>query len=311
MEDISKLFGVRYPILQGGMAWIADYRLAAAVSNGGGLGLIAAGNADADFVRTQIEKARERTDKPFGVNVMLMNPHTEEIMRMLVREKVALVTTGAGNPGKYMDALKGAGILVCPVVASVALAVRLARSGADAIIAEGTEAGGHIGELTTMALIPQVADAVDVPVIAAGGIADGRGVAAAYMLGARGVQVGTAFLAAEECHISRAYKEMIFRAKDTDSTVTGRSTGHPVRVLKNKMSKEILALERQGIDPDEFESRMAGTLRMAVVDGDVSGGSVMSGQIAGLVRRERPAGEIIETMFAEAKEIYDGKKKLF
>jgi enoyl-[acyl-carrier protein] reductase II len=311
MEDISKLLGIQYPIIQGGMAWIADYRLAAAVSNGGGLGLIAAGNADADFVRGQIEKARTLTDKPFGVNVMLMNPCVDDIMQLLVEEKVAVVTTGAGNPGKYMESLKNAGIRVCPVVASVALAIRLARSGADAVIAEGTEAGGHIGELTTMALIPQVADAVDIPVIAAGGIADGRGIAAAYMLGARGVQVGTAFLVAEECHISQAYKDMILKAKDTDSTVTGRSTGHPVRVLKNRMSKDILSLEKQGIDPEEFEAKMAGTLRMAVVDGDVANGSVMSGQIAGMVKQERPAADIIRDMFREAEEIYTSRRVRF
>ncbi|MDR0357383.1 MAG: enoyl-[acyl-carrier-protein] reductase FabK [Clostridiales Family XIII bacterium] len=311
MEDISKLLGIRYPIIQGGMAWIADYRLAAAVSNGGGLGLIAAGNADAAFVREQIAKARELTDKPFGVNVMLMNPHADDIMRMLAEERPAVVATGAGNPGKYMQTLKDAGILVCPVVASVALAVRLARSGADAVIAEGTEAGGHIGELTTMALVPQVADAVDIPVVAAGGIADGRGVAAACMLGACGVQVGTAFLVAEECRIAQAYKDMILKAKDTDTVATGRSTGHPVRVLKNRMSKETLALERQGIDPEDFEKRMAGTLRMAAVDGDVANGSVMSGQIAGLVKRERPAAEIIRDMFREAQEIYESRRALF
>ncbi|MDR1953342.1 MAG: enoyl-[acyl-carrier-protein] reductase FabK [Clostridiales Family XIII bacterium] len=311
MKDVSELFGVRYPIIQGGMAWIANYHLASAVSNGGGLGLIAAGSADAAFVKGQIEKTRELTDKPFGVNVMLMNPHVDEIMRMLAEEKVAVVTTGAGNPGKYMSMLKDAGIRVCPVVASVALAIRLARGGADAIIAEGTEAGGHIGELTTMALIPQIADAVGIPVVAAGGIADGRGIAAAYMLGAKGVQVGTAFLVAEECQIAQAYKDMILKARDTDTVATGRSTGHPVRVLKNRMSKDVLSLEKQGIDPEEFENRMAGTLRAAVVDGDVVNGSVMSGQIAGMVKREETAAKIIEKMFREANDIYENRHTLF
>jgi enoyl-[acyl-carrier protein] reductase II len=309
MEDIRTLIGIRYPIIQGGMAWVADYHIASAVSNGGGLGLIAAGNADADFVRSQIAKTRGLTDKPFGVNVMLLNPAVDEIMAMLAEERVAAVTTGAGNPGKYIPALKDAGIKVLPVVASVALAVRLARVGADAVIAEGTEAGGHIGELTTMALVPQVVDAVDIPVIAAGGIADGRGIAAAFMLGASGVQVGTRFLAATECNISRAYKEMVIKAKDSDTVATGRSTGHPVRVLKNRMAKEVLSMEKTGIDPEEFEQRLAGTLRLAVVDGDVANGSVMAGQVAGLVRKEQPAAEIIEEMFAEAQTTFESKKR--
>ncbi|MDR3296111.1 MAG: enoyl-[acyl-carrier-protein] reductase FabK [Clostridiales Family XIII bacterium] len=306
-EDISGLLGVRYPVIQGAMAWIADSNLASAVSNGGGLGIIAAGNADAAFVREEIRKTRTLTDRPFGVNVMLMSPHTEAVMEMLCQEKVAVVTTGAGNPGKYMAALKAAGIKVIPVIASVALAVRLARGGADAIVAEGTEAGGHVGEITTMALVPQVADAVDIPVVAAGGIADGRGIAAAFMLGARGVQIGTRFLVAEECTVSRPYKEMILKAKDTDTVATGRSTGHPVRVLKNKMTREILSLEAKDISPEDFELRMAGTLRAAVKDGDVAYGSVMSGQIAGLVRKEQKAAEIIEELFREAGEIYESR----
>jgi enoyl-[acyl-carrier protein] reductase II len=304
---IGDLLEIKYPILQGGMAWIADSGLAAAVSNGGGLGQIAAGNADADFVREEIRRTRALTDKPFGVNVMLLNPHTDGIMRMLCEERPAAVTTGAGNPGKYVAALKGAGIKVIPVVASVALAVRLARNGADALIAEGQEAGGHIGELTTMALVPQVADAVDVPVIAAGGIGDGRGAAAAFMLGAKGIQLGTRFLVARECTVSEAYKDMIRKAKDTDTTVTGRSTGHPVRVLKNRMTREILSLERDGLSPEEFERRMAGTLRAAVKDGDVIRGSVMSGQIAGLVKREQAAAEIIEEIFKEVGEVYENR----
>ncbi|MDR2770816.1 MAG: enoyl-[acyl-carrier-protein] reductase FabK [Clostridiales Family XIII bacterium] len=306
-EDIGGLLGISYPIIQGGMAWIADSSLASAVSNGGGLGLIAAGSADADFVREALRRTRALTDKPFGVNVMLLNPHADAIIEMLCEEKPAVVTTGAGNPGKYMAALKGAGIKVIPVVASVALAVRLARNGADALIAEGQEAGGHIGELTTMALIPQVADAAPVPVIAAGGIGDGRGAAAAFMLGAKGVQLGTRFLVARECTVSGAYKEMILKAKDTDTTVTGRSTGHPVRVLKNRMTREILSLESDGLSPEEFEQRMAGTLRAAVKDGDVTHGSVMSGQIAGLVKREQTAAEIIEEIFREVKEIYESR----
>lgn len=308
MRDITTLLGIRYPIIQGGMAWVADYHIASAVSNGGGLGLIAAGNADADFVRGQIAKTRDLTDKPFGVNVMLLNPAVDEIMAMLVEERVAAVTTGAGNPGKYIPALKDAGIKVLPVVASVALAVRVARVGADAVVAEGTEAGGHIGELTTMALVPQVVDAVDIPVVAAGGIADGRGIAAAFVLGASGVQVGTRFLAATECNISKAYKEMVFKAKDSDTVATGRSTGHPVRILKNRMAKEVLSMEKTGIDPETFEQRLAGTLRLAVVDGDVTNGSVMAGQVAGLVRKEQPAAEIIEEMFSEAQAIYDNQR---
>jgi enoyl-[acyl-carrier protein] reductase II len=307
IEDIGGLLGIRYPIIQGGMAWIADSGLASAVSNGGGLGLIAAGGADADFVREEIRRTKALTDKPFGVNVMLLNPHVDAIMEMLCEEKPAVVTTGAGNPGKFMSALKGVGIKVIPVVASVALAVRLARGGADALVAEGQEAGGHIGEATTMALTPQVADAVDIPVIAAGGIGDGRGAAAAFMLGARGIQVGTRFLVARECTISQNYKDMILKAKDTDTTVTGRSTGHPVRVLKNRMTKEILSLEKTGIDPEAFEERMAGTLRAAVKDGDVTHGSVMSGQIAGLVKREQTAAEIIEEIFKEVREIYESR----
>ncbi|MDR1067615.1 MAG: enoyl-[acyl-carrier-protein] reductase FabK, partial [Clostridiales Family XIII bacterium] len=304
MNEICELLAVRYPVIQGGMAWVADHHIAAAVSNGGGFGLIAAGNADAEFVRGEIAKARELTDKPFGVNIMLLNPAVCEIMAMVAEEKVAAVTTGAGNPGKYVAGLKAAGVKVMPVVASVALAVRMERAGADAVIAEGTEAGGHIGEITTMVLTPQVADAVSIPTICAGGVADGRGVAAAFMLGAKGVQVGTRFLAAKECNIAQEYKDMILKAKDTDTVATGRSTGHPVRILKNRMAKEVLRLEKNGIDPEEFEKRLAGTLRMAVRDGDVVHGSVMAGQSAGLVAKEQTAAEIISEMFKEAGDIY-------
>jgi enoyl-[acyl-carrier protein] reductase II len=305
--DVSGLLGTEYPIIQGGMAWIADSSLASAVSNGGGLGVIAAGSADVEFLRGEVRKTKMLTNKPFGVNVMLLSPHVDAIMDMLCDEGVDVVTTGAGNPGKYLEKLKAAGIKVIPVVASVALAVRLARNGVDAVIAEGQESGGHIGETGTMALVPQVADAVGIPVIAAGGVADGRGVAAAFMLGARGVQVGTRFLAAEECTVSRPYKELILKARDTDTVATGRSTGHPVRVIKNRLTKEILAAEKTGIDPEEFEKRMSGTLRAAAKDGEVAYGSVMAGQAAGLVKREQKAAEIIEEMFREARGVYEDR----
>ncbi|MDR2486998.1 MAG: enoyl-[acyl-carrier-protein] reductase FabK [Clostridiales Family XIII bacterium] len=300
---ITESFGIRYPILQGGMAWVAEARLAAAVSNGGGLGLIAAGSADADFVRAQIRQARDLTDKPFGVNVMLMNPAVDDVMQVVCDERVPLVTTGAGNPGKYVAALKGAGTKVVPVVSNVALAIRLARVGADALIAEGLEGGGHIGELTTMALVPQVVDAVDIPVLAAGGIGDGRGVAAAFLLGASGVQVGTRFLVAEECQVAQAYKDRVIAAKDSDTVVTGRNTGHPVRVLKNKLAREALKMEKEDISLEEYEAYLSGTLRKAVVDGDTDYGSLMSGQIAGLVGKTQPAAGIIEEMFSEAREL--------
>ncbi|MDR0424299.1 MAG: enoyl-[acyl-carrier-protein] reductase FabK [Clostridiales Family XIII bacterium] len=306
-EDIGALLGIKYPIIQGGMAWIADSSLASAVSNGGGLGVLAAGNAPAEAVRAEIAATRALTERPFGVNVMLLSPYVDEVMSMLCEERVDVVITGAGNPGKYMEMLKAAGIKAIPVVASVALAVRMARSGADAVIAEGQEAGGHIGESTAMALIPQVADAVSIPVIGAGGIADGRGIAAAFMLGAKGVQVGTRFLVAKECTVSQQYKDMIIKAKDTDTVTTGRSVGRPVRVLKNRMTKEILSLEKSGIDADAFEQRLAGTLRIAAKDGDVVNGSVMAGQIAGLVKKEQKAAAIIREMFEETKEIYENR----
>jgi len=307
MVDICELLGTEYPIIQGGMAWIADASLASAVSNAGGLGLIACGNADAEWVRSEIRKTKELTNKPFGVNVMLLNPHTDAIMEVICEEKVPVVTTGAGNPGKYIPKLKELGIKVIPVVASVALAIRVERAGADAVIAEGQEGGGHVGEATTMALVPQVADAVSIPVIAAGGIADGRGVAAAFMLGAKGVQVGTRFLVAKECTVSQNYKDMILKAKDSDTVVTGRSTGHPVRVLKNKLARDIATLEKHGADPSEIEKLGTGALRAAVKDGDVVNGSVMSGQIAGLVNKEQTAKEIIEEMFKEAASVYENR----
>ena len=298
---ITELLGIQYPILQGGMAWVSESTLAAAVSNGGGVGLIAGGNAEADIIRKEILRARELTNKPFGVNIMLMSPHTEDLIQLVCEEKVAVVTTGAGNPGKYIDRLHEAGIKVIPVVPSVALAKRMERVGADAVIAEGTESGGHIGETSTMALTPQVGDALSIPVITAGGIADGRGIAAAFLLGAEGVQLGTRFLACEECRIHEHYKEMVLRAKDTDSTVTGRNAGRPVRQLRNRFTKEVLALERKYADPEEFEHLTVGSLKKAVVDGDTVNGSFMAGQIAGMIEDVKPAGVLIEELFASAQ----------
>ncbi len=293
---ICELLGVEYPVIQGGMAWVATAELAAAVSNAGGIGLIAAGNAPADYVREQIQKARTLTQKPFGVNVMLMSPYAQEVMTMLVEEKVAVVTTGAGNPGQYIPALKEAGTVVIPVIPSVALAQRMEKAGADAVVAEGCEAGGHIGELTTMALIPMVADAVEIPVIAAGGIADSRGVAAAFALGAEGVQVGTRFICSEECVVHQNYKEAVVAAKDRDAVVTGRFTGHPVRTLKNKLTKTMDKIEKEG-DLEAFEKMGAGALKAAVVDGDVQMGSVMAGQSAGLIHDIKPCKEIVKALF--------------
>lgn len=297
---ITELLGIQVPIIQGGMAWVAEHSLAAAVSNAGGLGIIAAANAPYEYVKEEIRKTRERTEKPFGVNIMLLSPYAKEIARLAAEEKVPVVTTGAGNPGPYMKQWKEAGITVIPVVASVALAKMMQRGGADAVIAEGCESGGHIGEATTMALVPQVADAVAIPVIAAGGIGDGRGFAAAMMLGASGVQMGTRFLAAKECVIHSNYKEKVIRAKDIDTVVTGRSTGHPIRVLRNKMTREYLKLEKEGKSFEELELLTLGGLRKAVQEGDVDYGSVMSGQIAGLVKKEQTCQEIIAEMMEEA-----------
>ncbi len=306
-NEITNLLNIKYPCIQGGMAWIADASLASAVSNAGGLGLIAAGNAPADVVRTEIRKAKELTDKPFGVNIMLMSPSAAEVAQVVCEEGVSVVTTGAGNPGKYMPMWKEHNIKVIPVVASVALAVRMERSGADAVVAEGCEAGGHIGELTTMALVPQVADAVKIPVFAAGGIADGRGIAAAFMLGAKGVQIGTRFLVAKECTVHPEYKRMILKAKDIDTTVTGRAGGHPVRVIKNQMTREILSMEKSDASVEEMEARLSGSLRLAAKDGDVKKGSVMAGQIAGLVKEEQTAEEIITEIFAQAEQLLGGR----
>lgn len=275
---ITELLGIQYPIFQGGMAWIAESTLAAAVSNAGGLGIIAGGSAPIDYLREQIRRCKSLTDKPFGVNIMLMSPNAEELAQLVIDEKVPVVTTGAGNPGKFMAAWKEAGVKVVPVVPSVALAVRMERAGADAVIAEGTESGGHIGENTTMCLVPQVVDAVNIPVIAAGGIADGRGVAASFMLGAQGVQVGTRFLAAEECQIHPTYKELVVKAKDTDSVVTGRYTGHPCRNVRTKFTKKLASGERDGsLTPDEFEQLTLGSLRKAVQDGNLEEGSFLCG----------------------------------
>ncbi|MDU4952004.1 MULTISPECIES: enoyl-[acyl-carrier-protein] reductase FabK [Clostridium] len=298
---LCEILGIEYPIIQGGMAWVANSSLAAAVSNGGGLGIIAGANAPIDYLRDEIRKTKRLTGKPFGVNIMLLSDNAEELAHMVCEEGVKVVTTGAGNPGKYIEMWKANGIKVIPVVASVALARRMERAGADAAIAEGCEAGGHIGELTTMALVPQVVDALNIPVIAAGGIGDGRGVAAALALGAEGVQVGTRFLVAEECTIHQNYKDRVIKANDIDTVVTGRVTGHPIRVIKNKLSRAFISLEKQGGLKEEFEKLGSGALAKAVIEGEADYGSLMAGQIAGLVKKEQPAKEIIEEMFEEAE----------
>ena len=298
---ITELLGIQYPIIQGGMAWVAEYNLAAAVSNAGGLGLIGAASAPAEVVREQIRKAKELTDKPFGVNVMLMNPNADEVARVIVEEGIKVVTTGAGNPAKYMPMWKEAGVKVIPVVASVALAKLMERAGADAVVAEGMESGGHIGAATTMTLVPQVVDAVNIPVIAAGGIADGRGFAAAMMLGAEAVQMGTRFVVATEAITHANYKEKVIKAKDIDSEVTGMSHGHPVRQLRNKMTREYLRLEKEGVPFEELEYLTLGSLRKAVMEGDVVNGTVMAGQIAGMIKKEQTCKEMIEEIMDEAK----------
>ena len=304
---ITELFGCKYPIFQGGMAWIAESTLASAVTNAGGVGIIAGGSAPIDYLREQIRICKEKVgDKPFGVNIMLMSPNAEDLAQLVIDEKVPMITTGAGNPGKYMAAWKEAGIKVVPVVPSVALARRMERSGADAIIAEGMESGGHIGETTTMVLVPQVVDAVNIPVIAAGGIADGRGIAAAFMLGAKAVQMGTHFVATTECWAHQNYKDMILKAKDIDTKVTGRSTGHPVRALRNQMTKEYLKKEAEGVPFEELEQMTLGSLRRAVVDGDVKMGSVMAGQSAGLVKEQMSCQELIRKLVKETDALLKG-----
>ncbi|MCM1542372.1 MAG: enoyl-[acyl-carrier-protein] reductase FabK [Blautia sp.] len=300
---ITELLGIQYPIIQGGMAWVAEYHLASAVSEAGGMGLIGAGGAPASFVREQIRKTGELTDKPFGVNIMLMNPEADEIAQVIVEEGVKVVTTGAGNPAKYMAMWKEAGVKVIPVVASVAMAKMMERAGADAVVAEGTESGGHIGSATTMTLVPQVADAVNIPVIAAGGIADGRGFAAAMMLGAEAVQMGTRFIVAKESIVHENYKKKVIAAKDIDSQVTGLSHGHPVRQLRNSMTREYLKLEKAGASFEELEQLTLGSLRRAVVEGDAVNGTLMAGQIAGLVSREQTCAEMIREIMEQAERL--------
>ena len=301
--QICHLLNIELPIFQGGMAWISDADLAASVSNAGGLGVIAGGNAEKHIVAAQIERIKTLTNKPYALNVMLLSPHADDIMDLAIEKNVPIVITGAGSPGKYVERLKEAGIKIIPVVPSVALAKRMEGLGVDALIAEGTEAGGHIGELTTMALVPQVVDAVKIPVVAAGGIGDGRGAAAAFMLGASGIQVGTRFLVSKECNVHSNYKTMILESKDTSAVVTGRPTGHPVRILKNKLYRKYVDLEKNGASVDELEALGAGALRKAVVDGDVVYGSVMAGQIAGLINKEQTSAEIIDEIFTECETI--------
>ena len=304
---VSRLLKTRYPVIQGGMAWVAEYHLAAAVSNAGGLGLIGAASAPPEVVREQIREAKKLTNRPFGVNVMLLNPNAAEVAQIVIEEGVPVVTTGAGNPGKFMAAWKEAGVTVIPVVASVAMAKLMERAGADAVVAEGMESGGHIGSQTTMTLVPQVADAVQIPVIAAGGIADGRGIAAAMMLGAEGVQIGTRFVVAKESIVHASYKERVIKAKDIDSEVTGMSTGHPIRVLRNQMSRAYLKMEKEGASFEELEQLTLGSLRKAVMDGDVVNGSLMAGQSAGLVKKEQTCREMIEEMMGEAETLLGGR----
>lgn len=298
---ITELLEIEYPLIQGGMAWVAEYHLASAVSEAGGLGIIGAGGAPAEFVREQIRKTRAVTNKPFGLNIMLMNPEADAIAKVAAEEGVKVVTTGAGNPGKYMKMWKEAGVRVIPVVASVAMARMMERAGADGVVAEGMESGGHIGSATTMTLVPRVADAVEIPVIAAGGIADGRGFAAAFMLGAEGVQIGTRFVVAKESIVHDNYKKKIIAARDIDSEVTGMSHGHPVRQLRNQMTREYLKLEKAGASFEELEQLTLGALRKAVVEGDAVNGTLMAGQIAGLVKEEQSCREMVEEIMEQAE----------
>lgn len=301
---ITELLGCEYPIIQGGMAWVAEHTLASAVSNAGGIGLIAGGNAPIDYLREQIRLCKEKTNKPFGVNIMLMSDNADDLAQLVIDEDVSVVTTGAGNPGKYVSAWKEAGVKVIPVVPSVALAKRMERAGADAVVAEGTESGGHIGENTTMCLVPQVVDAVSIPVIAAGGIADGRGMAASFMLGAEGVQIGTRFLASEECQIHQTFKDLVVKAKDTDNIVTGRYTGHPCRNIKTKFAKKLANGEKDGsLSPEEFEKLTVGALRRAVVDGDLESGSFLCGAIAGMINEVKPCETIVKEIIEQAEKL--------
>ncbi len=305
---VTELLGIEYPIIQGGMAWVAEHHLAAAVSEAGGLGLIGAANAPADAVRQEIRAAKELTKKPFGVNIMLMSPCADDIAQLVIDEEIPIITTGAGTPEKYMDAWKAAGIKVIPVVASVALARRMERCGADAVVAEGCESGGHVGETTSMALVPQVVDAVEIPVIGAGGVGDGRGIAAMFMLGAEAVQMGTRFVVSKESQVHPNYKERIIKAKDIDSVVTGRATGHPVRTLRNQVTREYLKKEQEGASFEELEMMTVGGLRRAVQEGDVKKGSVMSGQIAGMIKKEQTCKEMIQELMSEADALLGGSK---
>jgi enoyl-[acyl-carrier protein] reductase II len=302
-NTICEILGIKYPILQGGMAWVATAELAAAVSNAGGLGIIGAGNAPGDYVRDEIRKAKRLTDKPFGVNIMLLSPFVDDVIDVVYEERVPVITTGAGNPGKYIARFKEIGTKVIPVVPAVALAKKMEREGVDAVIAEGTESGGHVGELTTFTLVPQVVDAVNIPVIAAGGIADGRGMIAALALGAQGIQMGTIFVCASECTAHKNFKDSIIKAGDRGTVVTGRVTGHPVRILKNKLAREFEKLEKANCGAEEYEKLGVGRLRAAVVDGDADYGSIMAGQISGLVKEIKPAKDIIETIINEANEV--------
>ncbi|MCI6675812.1 MAG: enoyl-[acyl-carrier-protein] reductase FabK [Clostridiales bacterium] len=296
---VTKLLDIEYPIIQGGMAWVAEHNLAAAVSKAGGLGIIGAANAPAEVVRKEIRKVKELTDKPFGVNVMLLSPAADEVAQVIVEEGVKVVTTGAGNPGKYLSMWKEAGVKVIPVVASVAMAKMLERAGVDAVIAEGCESGGHIGDLTTMTLVPQIVDAVSIPVIGAGGVGDGRGMAAMFMLGAEAVQLGTRFVVADESIVHENYKNKVIAAKDIDSAVTGRTTGHPIRCIRNKMTREYLKKEAEGASFEELELMTVGSLRNAVLDGDIVNGSLMAGQIAGLISKKQSCQEIIDELMTE------------
>ncbi len=300
---ITDLLGCQYPMIQGGMAWIAESTLASAVSNAGAIGLIAGGSAPIDYLRDQIRLCKEKTKNPFGVNIMLMSDNADDLAQLIIDEHVPIVTTGAGNPGKYMDVWKNAGIKVIPVVASVAMAKRMERSGADALVAEGTESGGHIGMNTTMCLVPQVVDAVDIPVIAAGGIADGRGIAASFMLGAEGVQVGTRFLATDECQVCDKYKELVVKAKDTDNQITGFYSGSPCRAIKTKYTKKLQEMEKKACPPEDFEALTVGSLRKAVVDGNTDEGSFLCGLIAGMIHDIKPCKDVIEEMWQQAEEL--------
>ena len=307
-DSVTKILGCEYPVIQGGMAWVAEHNLAAAVSEAGGFGIIGAASAPADIVREEIRKCKALTDKPFGVNIMLLNPNADEVADIVIEEGVRAVTTGAGNPAKYMEKWKAAGVKVIPVVASCAMAVMMERAGADAVVAEGMESGGHIGSTTTFALVPQVCDAVNIPVIAAGGIADGRGMAAAFMLGASAVQMGTRFVAAKESIVHANYKEKIIKSKDIDSTVTGLSTGHPVRCLRNKMTREYLKMEKDGVELMELEKLTLGSLKRAVIDGDVVTGTLMAGQIAGLIKSEESCKDIVQGIVSECREVIGNLK---